>query len=241
MRGNVVLGGEPALADLLHAALVVQRHDLVGARAVDVRRRVVEREVAVLAYADARDVDRRGADERLKTADLGVGVRRLAVHLVERLHRLGGLGDEALAHVAAERGLVRDGDSDVFVEVEASYLRPVYAGLLDERSQELELARPRGHDDARLAARGDRLPDLVARRLCRGRGHVELVLAYVDLHDFLLMMDDGLSMPSCRPAPKAASRSCRLARTGRSAWSGCRPRKGRSCSRGFASRGRARR
>ena len=77
---------------------------------------------------------------------------------------------------------MRDGDADVFVEMEARDLRPVDAGLLDERLEELELARARRDDYAGLALLGYRLADLVRRHVGRLLGHVIFVLAYIDLH-----------------------------------------------------------
>ena len=55
MRRHVVLRREPALADLLHTAFLIQRHDFIGAIRVNVGRRIVERDMAIFAKANAGD------------------------------------------------------------------------------------------------------------------------------------------------------------------------------------------
>ncbi len=180
--GHVVARSEPTLADLLVAALVIERNNLVGALAVNVGRRIVEREVTVFTDADTSDVDRGDADKRFKTGDFSLGIGGFAVDLIENLQRLRSLSDETLAHVAAEGRLVLDRNANILVEMEAGNLRPVDAGLLDERLEELELARAGGDDDARFASQRDRFADSVACRFGGVGGHIELVLAYVDFH-----------------------------------------------------------
>ena len=58
-RRHVLEGRKPAFADLLAAAGLVERDDEVGLGGLEVGRRIVERQVRVLADADEGDVDRR--------------------------------------------------------------------------------------------------------------------------------------------------------------------------------------
>ena len=58
LRRHLVDRGEPAFAHLLAPARLVQLHDEVRALGDEVRRRIVEREMSVLADADKGDVDR---------------------------------------------------------------------------------------------------------------------------------------------------------------------------------------
>ena len=60
--GTCVERREPALAHLLAPARLVELHDQVWLAGIEVGRRVVEGQVAVLADPDKRDVDGRGGD-----------------------------------------------------------------------------------------------------------------------------------------------------------------------------------
>ena len=82
---------------------------------VEIRGRIVEREVAVLADADERDVDRRlrelAADARRRVERIPLGIEQVVVANA-------GLVDQALAQVLAKaRGMV-DRQADVLVEME---------------------------------------------------------------------------------------------------------------------------
>lgn len=63
LAGHVVEGGEPAFAQLLAAAGVVELDDEVGFFGLEVGGRVVEGEVAVFADADEGDVDGVSAED----------------------------------------------------------------------------------------------------------------------------------------------------------------------------------
>ena len=111
MRRNIILGGEPTFADLLHTALVVERNHLVCAVAIEICRRIIEREVAVLTDADASDVNRSFADKILKTRDFRISLPHTAVRIlifrftvdfIENLKRTRGLSHKALTHITAE-------------------------------------------------------------------------------------------------------------------------------------------
>ena len=147
--------------------------------------------MSVLADADAGDVDRRYAQQLLEPRDFGVRIGRLAVHLVERLHGPGSLGDETLAHVAAERRLVGGRDADVFVEMKTGNLRPVDIRLFHESLEKFKLTRACRDNDPRLAAEPDRFADFVARHLRRMGRHILLIVSDIHLHfNFLYLLTD---------------------------------------------------
>jgi hypothetical protein len=119
---------------------------------VEVGRRVVEREVAVLADADERHVDRVARNRLADRPAHGVDVP-LAVELMEHgdPRRL----DEMLAQYPAEAGRMRGRQADVLVEVEQLDPRPVDARAPDQVVQEPELRVAGGGDDAGTALGGD--------------------------------------------------------------------------------------
>ena len=79
VRGHRVDVGEVALAHLLATARVVELHHLDVERVVEVGDgRVVEREVPVLADAEAAEVERMVAEQRGVPLALGVGVGGVA-------------------------------------------------------------------------------------------------------------------------------------------------------------------
>ena len=84
-RGDV---GEVSFADLLAPARVVELHDLDVEGIGEVGDgRVVERQVTVLADAEAAQVERVGTKQHGVAVALGVEVGRVAVDVVERGER----------------------------------------------------------------------------------------------------------------------------------------------------------
>ena len=61
--GHVRECRKPAFAELLLAATLFERHDLEGLGRVEIRRRIVEREMRVLADPSKHDVDRVRRDQ----------------------------------------------------------------------------------------------------------------------------------------------------------------------------------
>src|SRR5207245_7917523 len=90
---------EPALADLLPPARFVQGHDEVRGVGLEIGGRIVEGEVAVLADADERDVDRRGCE---LASDLAGDARRVVLAVEPMRARDAGLADQPLEQVLAE-------------------------------------------------------------------------------------------------------------------------------------------
>ena len=141
---------------------------------VEVGRRIVEGEMAVLADADERHIDRRRRDlmaDRLAD-DLGI---LLAVEQVR-----GGDAsrtNQPLVEIPPKAGRMRRRQVQVFVEVKQLHLRPRQLAPFDERRQELELRRAGRRDDARAPARRDAIGydfgGHGGRDASKGRGIVE--------------------------------------------------------------------
>ena len=182
MGRNVVDVGIPPFADLLAATDLVQRNDSVCRLRLEVRRRVVERDVPVFADADAGKVDRALADRSLQPRAFSGRVGRIAADKGKVFHRAGQLRQQAFSQEAAKRRRMVCLQSDVFVEVEPMHLRPVDPAVRDERLEELELAGGGGEDDPRLAALRDRRDDLRGGGLRRKASHSFLRLCNSYLH-----------------------------------------------------------
>ena len=111
---------------------------MYGLGGLEVGGRVVEREVAVLADAHERDVDRvAGEDARPRARHSAAGSAaspsmKWNAPGCTRSH-------EPLAQVLAEARGVRVGQPDVLVEVEEDGARPVDARRFHEAVEELEL------------------------------------------------------------------------------------------------------
>ena len=82
---DVVEGREATIINLLPAAGLVEFHDFHQLRILEIsHRRIVEREVPVLADAEADEVRRRRREQRGVAPALGCRVRRLAGQRMER-------------------------------------------------------------------------------------------------------------------------------------------------------------
>ena len=96
-------------------------------------------------------------DQRAHARGLRLGIGRVAFDEVElaRPHAL----HDPLPEIAAEARGMGGGHADVLVEVEEDRPRPVDAGRLHERVQELELGGAGGGDDVRLPPGMERAPE----------------------------------------------------------------------------------
>ena len=172
---------EPALAHLLPAAGLVEANHEVGLFGLEVGRRIVERQVAVLADAHEGHVDRT-CREKCRPPDRASasGVGSVAGDEVKGPGM--DAGDDPFAEVAAEAGRVDSGKAHVLVEVEEHGLRPVDPVRRGERIQELELGGPGGGDHVCAARPCDRFAQ---DRAGLGRGgprHLRLGVERPDLH-----------------------------------------------------------
>src|SRR3954451_10637020 len=203
---HIVEGGEPALAELLAAAALIQRDNLVGHRRVEVSRRIVEGEMAVLADAGEHHVDRMGIEHGVDTLDLTLEVRRVALDEVESAELRKAPG-EALLQIAPEARRMRIGHGDILVEMKGSDTRPVDFVVLDKAFKHLELAGAGGDDDIRRAVRNDSVDNGLCAEGSGGRAGLGLgcVEPDVDHEDVLSrgMMWRGLDLdaPDCKAGP----------------------------------------
>src|SRR5690606_34551715 len=96
--GDGSQAGEPALAELLPAAALIEIDDQVGLPGDHVGGRIVEGEVPILADTEQQHIDRTGADERTQAAAFGGRIGGIAADAVEGAQVAHG-GDEALLEV----------------------------------------------------------------------------------------------------------------------------------------------
>ena len=161
VRRDVGQRREAAVVHLLAPARVVERHDLHARRVGEVRhRRVVERQVAVLADAEADEVDRRRRQQGrvARARDRG---RQLGRQRVERADR--DVVEQVGPQVAPETLRVVGREADVVIHVEGRHAGPVEAELRrprgrDQRGEELVLRRCAGEDDTRGALAREQFP-----------------------------------------------------------------------------------
>src|SRR5712691_5152782 len=183
--GHVLQALEPALAELLPAARLVEPHHDVRLLGREIGRRVVEGEVAVLADADEGQVDLAAADQLAHAARLRLRIRPVTLDEMESAG-MDAVG-EALLQVTAEARRVGRGQAHVLVEMEEDGTPPVDVGSAHELLQELELRRPGRGDHARAALAGDRVSQrggrlgggrLAERNLVREDAGLQRALAY---------------------------------------------------------------
>jgi len=79
--GHLIQRREPALAHLLAAAGFVQCYNQIRRIGLEIGRRVIEGQMAVLAASYSRDINRRGVDQLSQSLALRLKIRRLAIDL----------------------------------------------------------------------------------------------------------------------------------------------------------------
>ncbi len=170
LGGNIVIGGEVSLVNLLGPARRVQGHHLHILRVVEIgHRRVVEGQVPVLADTQAAEVEGVVAQERRVPLAL-CRRRRPPVEVVGRLG-LGGLHDP-LADPALEAGRMVGTDPEILVHVEDDDVAPRHVG---SRSHQLvnegDLGVPGGEHGVGDALFGHRGAQDPRRPVGGGAGH----------------------------------------------------------------------
>ena len=162
-------GLEIAVAGLLPARRLVEAHDFDPAFVLEIgHRRIVERQMPVLAHAQDAEVDRMAAQQGFVMLALFERLGRIASEVVKFL-RVNAFLD-ALVHVAGEtRRMVRV-DAEILVHVKQRHARPLDAAELHKGVEELELRIAGGQNRRRLAAFADAVLNLVLREP-RRRGH----------------------------------------------------------------------
>jgi hypothetical protein len=167
-RWNVADCREPPFTHLLTATRIVELDDEIRALGVEIRGRIVECEVAVLANPDERHIDRL---RRQLSAEILAHRVRIATTVDQMDAYDSGRFNQPFAQVLpkARRMIVRQ--ADVFIEMKQLDRRPVEIGAR-QSIEELHLRRSCCYDNAGLTGRGDSCPDArgrVARRRARQR------------------------------------------------------------------------
>src|SRR5215469_9544988 len=112
-------------------------------------RRVIERQVAILANSDKSDVNRSCDQLRRDHAN---SLRNISVTLEKVILTNPGSLDQTLEEVFAKAGGMRRGQPDVFIQVKHLHARPLDAGHSGQGVEEFELRGARRGNDSRSAA-----------------------------------------------------------------------------------------
>ena len=182
MGGHSVKGGEPAFAQLLTAAGVIQfdhEESLVG---VEVSRGIVESDVAVFADTDEGDINGVFSHDLFHIGAEGGGIIGVAVDEEDFSQLAGQLVDEVLAQVEAETCFVSGGETDVLIQVEEGDFGPVDAGFLDQEAHHFKLAGGGGSDHVGAALFSDDFAEDLSTVSGCGLAHFSLVLEDLDIH-----------------------------------------------------------
>lgn len=182
MGGHSVEGGEPAFAQLLTAAGVVEfdhEESLVG---VKVSRGIVESDVTVFADADESDINGVFGHNFLHFGAESGGIFGVAVDKENFLELAGQLVDEVLFEVEAETGLVSGGEADVLIQVEEGNFGPVDTGFLNQEAHHFKLAGSGGGNHVDAAFFGDDFAENLCAVSGSGLAHLCLVLEDFDVH-----------------------------------------------------------
>ena len=136
-------------------------------RFTQVRWRIVEGQVPILADADKGHINRLVLNQR---ADASTFLMRIifAIQVMKRRQGDGQLAHKPLPQIQPKRRRMRDRQADVLVQVKHLHPRPVDPGRGHQRLEELELRRTSGRNEARARLRGEHI-DKDARRVRRRR------------------------------------------------------------------------
>ena len=182
MGGNSIKGGEPAFAQLLTAAGVVQFDHEEGFVGVEVGRGIVESDVSVFADADESDVNGMFGHDFLHFGAESGGIFGIAVDEEDFSQFAGQFVDEVLTQVETESGLVSCGETDVLIQVEKGDFGPVDAGFLDQEAHHFKLAGGGSGDHVGAALFGDDFAEHFSTVSGGCFAHFGLVLEDLDVH-----------------------------------------------------------
>src|SRR5215469_3273921 len=151
--GNVRNLPKPALADLLSTAGFIELDNHEWLLGLEIRGRIVERQMPVFADANERNVRLSPSQLFACTANHLVGLA-LAVEqvIVPYAHFV----DQPVKKVSAEARRMRRREADIFVQMKHLDVLPGNFGHCRERVEKFELRRSRCHDDAGAAEFLDR-------------------------------------------------------------------------------------
>ncbi len=127
---------EPALADLLTPAGIVQIDNQVGIFGLEIGGWVVERQVTVLADARKGEMNGSGGDGSSQARDRFSGWTQTIYQVVIRY---AGGHDDSLTDISGKARWVVDADAKVFVQVEKLNTFPGDGGIRSEVLEKLQL------------------------------------------------------------------------------------------------------
>src|SRR5207245_10123354 len=160
---DIIQSRKPPLVKLLPAARFVECNDDIRFFGLEIRWRVVERQMAVLAHADKSDMDRSLLQFVTDVLHDGSRVSRTAQEMILPDPDF---IDKALMQVLTEACGVRFRNTNVLVQVEHFDASPINFRHLGQRVKKFKLRCYRGCDDASLAAHCDR----IANNICSAAG-----------------------------------------------------------------------
>src|SRR5881275_1837506 len=147
--GNVREVREPGLSHLLAAAGLIQVNDEIAFFGLEIRRRVIERQMAILADSDKGDVNR-CCGQLLR--DFANRLRNISVTLKKVILVNFSFPNQTLEEVFPKAGGMRRWQADVFIQVKHLNARPLDAGHSGQSVEKLELRGARRGNDSRPAA-----------------------------------------------------------------------------------------
>src|SRR5215469_11204064 len=127
--GHLLQALEPALAQLLTPASIIEIDHQERFRGSKIGWRIVEGQVSILPDADEGDVNRSFAD---LSRNLGNGLLRISVALEEVIVDDSNFVEQALAKIFLKAGRVIARQADVFVQMKHLDIFPVHSGNLCE-------------------------------------------------------------------------------------------------------------
>ena len=145
---------KPSLAHLLATAGLIEADSDLGLLSIEVGRRIVEGEVAILTNASKAYIDGLATNSRVETHHFALQVTSTTVDRNE-LCQGADTTDKALPEIAAKTRRMIGRDTDIFIKMEDYHLRPVDV-LPDQRVQHFELAGTGCNDDRRVPIAGNR-------------------------------------------------------------------------------------
>src|SRR5581483_9147870 len=143
---NVVQRRKPAFPELLLATRFIEIDDQVRLFRLKIRRRIVEREMAVLADTDEGDVDVFLPDQVPQPLAFTMRIF-LGIDVMKRRQRQRQFAVETLPEVFSERRAMRYRQADIFVKMKCRDLIPRDTRLLDQRLEHFKLRCTGRYDD----------------------------------------------------------------------------------------------
>src|SRR5579862_2881879 len=184
-RGHLRYVGKPSFSDLLLPASLIQIHNDIGLFHLEIRRRVIERDVPVFTDSEECNVNRGGGQRPSHhSGNLG-GIGGVSLEQVV-------LGDSGLQHQLlhqhlAEAAGMRDRQTNILVQVKCLHPAPVQTGDFGKRIQKSRLRGRGGGYNAGTSTRVNGAPDGCGRLLrCRATQR-NFILEDLQQHGFYFL------------------------------------------------------